>query len=138
VKELIRAFTTAVTKENLTVAIVCDGLGPSVIIQKEHLAGTEIKRANKYDGSNNYTGHMSFLAKHLTTATAQPNHNAWNKRRAQTPPPYYSTEDFPLLPNAKAARTETMENPLFSNEYMHTEPNDEILVDFDSEIKKRT
>jgi F0F1-type ATP synthase membrane subunit b/b' len=29
-----------------------------------------------------------------------------------------------------------MENPLSPNAYMHTEPNDEILVDFDSEMKK--
>jgi hypothetical protein len=27
------------------------------------IAGMEIKRANKYDGSSNYKGHMSFLEK---------------------------------------------------------------------------
>lgn len=97
----------------------------------------EIKRANKYDGTSNYyKGHMSFLEKQLTTEVVQSTHNAWNKRRAQTSPTYYSPEEFPALPNSKAARMDITDHPSSPNVSAYTEMNDGVLVDFEAEMKK--
>jgi hypothetical protein len=76
-----------------------------------NIEGTEITRANKYNGSNTQKGHLSFLENHRTMNAVQNSQNAWNKRRAQMTVAYYPQDEFPALPNAKAARTETSENP---------------------------
>ena len=79
---------------------------------------------------------MSFLKKQLTTEVVQNNHNAWNKRRAQMSPTYYSPDEFPALPNSKAARTETSEHPSSTNATENDDMSETILVDFKTEMEK--
>jgi hypothetical protein len=109
---------------------------PPDIKSETNLEGMEITRANKYNGSNTLNGHLSFLSNQCTTNVGQNYQNAWNKRRAQPTAEYYQPDKFPALPNAKAARHETSENPSSINMTDDNEMSDTILVDFDTEMAK--
>jgi hypothetical protein len=125
-------------KAEYMIDTLIEHISTNPVIKKEtNIAGMEIKRANKYNGSSNLKGHLSFLEKHLTTEEVLQNtHNAWNKRCAQTSPTYYSPDKFPALPSSKAARTETTDNPSSPNAPTDNEMNDDILIDFEAEMKK--
>jgi hypothetical protein len=106
------------------------------IKSETNIEGMEITRANKYNGSNTLNGHLSFLSNQRTTNVGQNYHNAWNKRRAHPTVAYYHQDNFPALPNAKAARTDTSDNPSSINVTEDNEMLDTILVDFDTEMAK--
>jgi hypothetical protein len=106
-------------------------------IKKEtNIEGMEIKRANKYDGSSYHTSHLSFLEKIRNTAAKQDGNNAWNKRRAPTPPTHFSHDEYPALPNPKSARTEQSGQSFSTTECESTEMDDTIIIDFEAEMDK--
>ena len=101
-----------------------------------NIEGMEITRANKYNGSKIFNGHMSLLLNKHTAYVNQNKQNAWNKRRAQPTAEYYQPDDFPALPNAKAARHETVENKDSNKVKEDDEMTDSVIVDLDAELAK--